>query len=291
VVSPVPGFVVGADVSPFEIAAAVVSENPGTYVSKVEVSLVSPISYTTGVIAVGENQIATTQQAYITVVISNMADDIQAFEFSVGLLRAVLWQYDAAANLQGLLAAKADWYAANQTAFWEDWVADVFDLRTATDFGLGVWSVILGQPTYVTDAPAPPGYPAWGFGPHHQNFGNGNFASRNGFVYQLPTESARLLLRLRYFQLTGSGTVPETNRMLKYLFGGYGTAYLVDHLNMTQTYFFNFPLTSDMKLMFDHFDVLPRPAGVRSAYVEGDVLRWGFGQYHANFANGNFYGG
>ncbi|HZZ80043.1 MAG TPA: baseplate J/gp47 family protein [Gemmataceae bacterium] len=70
VISNVPGFVVGADVSPFEIAAAIVSENPGTYVSQVEISLTSPIAYSTDVIEIGVNEQATTQASYITVVTS-----------------------------------------------------------------------------------------------------------------------------------------------------------------------------------------------------------------------------
>jgi Baseplate J-like protein len=67
VISAVPGFVVGADVSPFEIAAAIVSENPGTYVSQVQVSLVSSVSYSTDIIAIGVSQQAYTQASYITV--------------------------------------------------------------------------------------------------------------------------------------------------------------------------------------------------------------------------------
>jgi hypothetical protein len=43
-----------------------------------------------------------------------------------------------------------------------------------------------------------------------------------------------------------------------------------------------------MLLIFENFDVLPRPAGVQSSYYQGNYLRWGFGQYHANFNNGGF---
>jgi hypothetical protein len=61
------GFVVGANVSPFEIAGAIMSEYPGYYISNVQVSLLSPVSYTTNIIPIGLNEIAQTQQSFITV--------------------------------------------------------------------------------------------------------------------------------------------------------------------------------------------------------------------------------
>lgn len=65
-----PGFVIGANVSPFEIAAAIVSENPGYYISLVQVSLESSISWSTTPIPIAVNEIAATQLAYIDVIIS-----------------------------------------------------------------------------------------------------------------------------------------------------------------------------------------------------------------------------
>ena len=63
------GFVVGADVSPFDLSAAISIENPGAYVSSVQISLYSPISYQTTPIAIGLNQIAVTYASYITVTV------------------------------------------------------------------------------------------------------------------------------------------------------------------------------------------------------------------------------
>lgn len=216
------------------------------------------------------------------------ANTIQQFDFSVDLLRAILWQCNNAINLQALLDAKDAWYQQNQTEFWTNWIENVFDLRTANDFGLAVWSIILGQPTYISNAASPTDYPSWGFGAFHKNFTRGNFASNTGNTYQLPTETARLLLQLRYFQLTSSGTVPEINRMLKYVFANYGSAYLEDRLDMTQRYVFRFPLSSNLILLFENFDVLPRPAGVGSSYYQATISYFGFGVFHTNFGNGNF---
>lgn len=68
VTSTFPGFVVGADVSPFEIAAAIAAENPGIYIAQVAISYLSPISYTTNTIPIAPNEIAYTQLSYISVV-------------------------------------------------------------------------------------------------------------------------------------------------------------------------------------------------------------------------------
>lgn len=190
-----------------------------------------------------------------------MSSDIQAFDFSVDLLKALLWEYNDAVTLQSLLREKAAWYEINQTEFWKNWITDVFDLRTANDFGLNVWSIILGQSIYINSTAQ--SRVSWGFGQYHVNFNRGNFAG--GGTQQLPTESARLLLRLRYFQLTSAGTVPEVNRMLAYLFAELGTAYLTDNHNMTQTYIFEFTPSSNIQFVLNNFDILPRPAGVASS--------------------------
>lgn len=62
------GFVVGADVSPFEIAGAINRQFPSIYVQKVEISILSPIDYSTDEIEILISQIAVTQNSYITVV-------------------------------------------------------------------------------------------------------------------------------------------------------------------------------------------------------------------------------
>lgn len=213
---------------------------------------------------------------------------IEALDFSVDLTKSLLWQYQNAPNLQSLVNQKNAWYAENETEYWEDWYNDVFNLKTANDFGLSVWSIILGQPTYINNQPSPKNYPAWGFGQYHKNFTQGNFASNNGNTYKLPKEVARIVLQLRYFQLVSSGTVPETNRMLSYVFQDYGAAWLEDGLNMTQRYYFSFPLSSDLLLALRSFDILPRPAGVKSEIYQGAIPYFGFGPYHANFTRGNF---
>lgn len=216
-----------------------------------------------------------------------MTDTIQTFDTKINVTQALLWQYDQAARLQALLEEKQVWYDANHTQFWDDWYTDVFDLRTANDFGLSVWAIILGQPIIFPNV-ANPDKATWGFGEFHKNFTRGNFASGSGFTYRLSTATARSLLRLRYYQLTSSGTVPETNRMLADVFADDGPCVLRDNHNMTQTYVFGFYPKSDMLFLLRNFDILPRPSGVKSDFQIIIDDTWGFGPNHENFDHGNF---
>ena len=167
---------------------------------------------------------------------------VQEFDFSVNLLRAILWEYQEAESLQSLLQQKQDWYTENQTQFWQDWYRDVFNLQTANDFGLTVWSIILNQKIHVSVNFTPATDEAFGFGQYRMNFTRGNFRSTTGGAYRLPTEVARIVLQLRYFQLIGTSTVPSINRALAWVFRNYGLAYVEDNNDMSQTYFFNFEM-------------------------------------------------
>lgn len=211
-------------------------------------------------------------------------NEIQVFDFSVDLLQALLWQYNNAANLQSIIASKQAWYNDNQQAFWDAWITNVFNLHTANEFGLAIWSIILGLPLFINN-PAPVDEPLFGFGSANGavNFGNGILGNSDGAVYNLPLETKRIALKLRYFQLTSSGTVPETNRMLAYVFASYGKAYLLDYGTMSQAYIFLFQVPWDLAYIFNNLDILPRPAGVGSQWIDGTQEFFGFGPVNPGF--------
>jgi hypothetical protein len=139
----------------------------------------------------------------------------------------------------------------------------------------------------VASAVDPLDKPVFGFGAYYENFNNGNFASLSSS--SLTTDQKRLVLQLRYFQLTTRGTIPEINEFFAYLFEPLGVAYVNDGYDMTARYVFEFPLPSALEMVLTEYDLLPRPAGVKIDYViAGDADGWGFGRYHENFTNGNF---
>jgi hypothetical protein len=192
---------------------------------------------------------------------------IQSFDFSVNLLRALLWQYNDAVNLQGILQSKQDWYNTENQKFWEDWVRDVFDLRTANDFGLAVWAIILNVQLFVPGETVNPNKPTFGFGAFYQNFGRGNFFGVTSSTIPLNTEQRRIILQLRYFQLVTNGTVPQINRFLRHVFSDLGNSFVIDNLDMSCTYVFDFEMPTQLRYALESFDVLPRPAGVKTTYI------------------------
>lgn len=216
---------------------------------------------------------------------------IKDYECEIDALKAILWQDENHSNIRSLIEKKQAWYQENHCDFWNSWVTDVFDLNTANDFGLRVWSEILDLPLYATNTPSPDDYPAFGFDSDtNQNFDNGNFAVDQNTSYLLSTEQKRILLKLRFFQLITRGAIPETNRFLSSLFGQ-GLVYALDGNDMTMTYVNTERLASELRRAIIDFDLLPRPASVGIKYVDGSLDSWGFSDSSQNFDNGNFVGG
>lgn len=216
-----------------------------------------------------------------------MSITIQDFDFSVNLLRAILWEYDNSPKLVSLLQSKSDWYTTNQEEFWEDWATNIFDLRTANDFGLSVWAIILGVPLQTTIAPITK--INFGFGTHNKNFNNGTFGAIGSTNVNLTTDQKRLLLQLRHFKLVSRCTIPSINRMLSNLLGNQIKMYALDPLNMKYIiYVFSTPPSSQLSFILKNFDVLPRPAAVGIKFRVATAKIFGFGTHNKNFNNGSF---
>ena len=194
--------------------------------------------------------------------------NIQAFDFSVDLLKSILWEYNTALNLQDILEAKQSWYNVNQTAFWTNWITDVFDLQTCNDFGCAVWAIILGIPIGIVTAPIVNGQQPWGFDTTNlTNFNGFNFTSTTITTIILTTAQKRTLLQLRYRQLTCRTTIPETNQILKSVLGSFGLMYITDNHNMTATLNCVFAIPTFIYLLFS-LDLIPRPECVSLTIVQ-----------------------
>ena len=186
--------------------------------------------------------------------------NIRLFDYSINVMQVLTLLHENSTSLRQLLQNKQNWLDENNRDFWNDWYTNVFDLRTANDFGLSVWAQILALPIFST-SPAIGGA-VWGFGSNNQNFSNGNFGGSTGSVVNLTTEQLRLALRMRFYQLHTDGTIPQINMFLDSLFGDQGTSYVRDNLDMSVTFVFEFALASNLVFVLDNYDILPVPQGV-----------------------------
>jgi len=210
-------------------------------------------------------------------------------DLSIDVLRALLWQYNDAESLQALLEKKQAWLDQNHKDFWEDWIRDVFDLRTANDFGLQVWSLILGIRTFTELPPTDKGN--FGFGDYNLNFNNGNFGQIGIKQQSMTANQRRILIQMRYFQMISRCTIPEINRFADFIFRDFGKVYVMDSNDMNWIiYVFSFLPPSEIQFIFDNFDILPRPAAVGIKYIINTRTPFGFGDYNLNFNNGTFKG-
>lgn len=211
---------------------------------------------------------------------------VQTLDPSADLLAALLWQHNNAARLTALIRAKQAWVNTNQAEFWTAWVRDVFDLRTANEFGLQVWGIVLGIPIAIGSNTPPVIRPSFGFGDTNINFNNGNFLPSQSSGENLTTAEARFLLQLRYFCLICRPCTWEINQFLARVFPDVSCR---DTLDMSGiTYEFKSPVSPALMGMLSRYDVLPRAAAVGAgSSVQGQPV-FGFGEYNQNFNHGNF---
>ena len=90
--------------------------------------------------------------------------NVQQFEFHSDLLKAILWQYEDAENLKKLASFKASHFEKSMVSFWQNWYRDVFNIDTANDFGLSIWSRILDVPLGIDIPPSDKNKIGFGFG-------------------------------------------------------------------------------------------------------------------------------
>lgn len=209
----------------------------------------------------------------------------------VNLLESSDWQRSNAETFNKILQKKQDWYETNHCEFWNNWMSDVFDITTATEFGLSVWSIILDEKIYTVTQPSDPTYPAFGFGANRKNFGNGNFGSTDGGTFPLTIEQSRIVLLLKAYILHMSGPARDINVALSRIFGEKSIT-CIDNLDMSFTYIvYDIELSGFAAELFNR-DLLPRPAGIDvSVVLNANITPWGFGTKRKNFNNGNFNAG
>lgn len=175
--------------------------------------------------------------------------DILEYKTATDFEKHILWQYNDAPALNSLMQSKQAWYDTNHNGFWNDYIKNVLDISTANDYGLSIWGAMLQIPkTFLV----------------------------NGVETTISREQYRRLIQARMLLLRTRATLPEINKILNFLFGQYGKAYVVDNNNMTISYMFSFMLTDLQLAILQQTPLLPKPAGVKMSISASGTKVFGF---------------
>jgi len=190
---------------------------------------------------------------------------IQDFNLSANLLEAILWQYNDAEKLISLVENDNNWYQENVINFLNQWYYDVFNVDTATEFGLSVWAKILDV-NFATPPEDTRDTNVFGFGTYYNNFYVSNFSPVKDTTYQLSLSQKRLIIKLTYQKYNVFPSIPNVNKIIKNLIAD--AAYVIDNMDMSVTIVTNTTLDSGIEFILQNFNLLPIPAGVSYEIVE-----------------------
>ena len=149
---------------------------------------------------------------------------------------------------------------------------NIFNIATASGKGLDIWGAIVGVTRTLTistttffgfeqQAPA-----VDVFGPGGQSpFFSGTSSTLN---YSLTDSAFRILIYAKALANISDGSIPFLNQLLLNLFPNRGNAYVVDGLDMTMEYVFNFALTPVEVAIVTQSGVLPKSTGVSVTFVQ-----------------------
>ena len=182
------------------------------------------------------------------------------------VLQTVVSQYGNSPVLLGLINRFNA--AVDPSTNFDNFYNDIWNLQTASGIGLDIWGRIVGvsralqitearwegfsQQTTLTSDP-------FGFSPLYSG-------QQLLFPYNLSDTDFLTLIYAKARSNIWDGSIPGLNAIMMSMFPGSGNCYVVDGLNMTLTYTYEFALTSVQAAVVFQSGILPRPAGVLALY-------------------------
>lgn len=157
---------------------------------------------------------------------------------------------------------------------------DNLSITTAKQDGLDLWGQLLHFYRYIpTDPSTDDGIQYFNF--NDKNFRRLQFLNPNKPNYgRLTDDVFRRILVLLYQGMFIVNTVPNLNKFVNQFFEGFDKIVVRDTLDMSfVVYVFegSNPMPIWLKWILSNYDILPRPAGVGSAYIEASgYKRFGF---------------
>ncbi|OYV42370.1 MAG: hypothetical protein B7X10_06670, partial [Burkholderiales bacterium 21-58-4] len=147
----------------------------------------------------------------------------------------------------------------------------IWNITTATGYGLDVWGRIVGVSRYL-NVPGTFGFfgfnEAQGSQPFNQApFYNGTASST--VLTALSDTAYRQIILLKALANITNCSAQQLNAFLTTLYGAEGIVYVIDNLNMTFTYRFKFILSPLDYVILTQSGAVPTPAGVSYTIVQG----------------------
>lgn len=182
---------------------------------------------------------------------------IEAFD----VWRTIISQYANSPILTRLIENMASYL--DQTTNFDNFFDSIMNVDTAQGYGLDVWGRIVGvgRTLSVPEDQTWFGYEEAGdAAPFNQApFYSGQQTSNN---FILTDTAYRTLILAKAFANICDGSIPAINQILISLFPNRGNCYVVDNLDMSMTYKFDFVLTLVEQAIVAQSGVLPRSTGV-----------------------------
>lgn len=183
--------------------------------------------------------------------------------FILSAAATLLAQYANSSALATLVDLMNQWL--DPTAALDSFYNMVWNVETAQGVGLDVWGAIVDIPRTIQLVP-----PNEFFGfetsvvASFYPFNNRPFYSgpTQGEQFTLSDDAYRVLIMTKALANISSFTAPSVNALLRYLFAGRGSCYVLDLGNMQMQYVFNFALQPWEASVLQQPQLMPRPAGV-----------------------------
>jgi hypothetical protein len=179
-------------------------------------------------------------------------------------LQTVISQYQNSPVLLALIGALND--AIDPVQSLQKFYDQIWNVKTATGYGLDVWGRIVGVSRYVNMSRSHRLGFATGFYPYNSApwFDN-NLATNN---LRLADDAYRLLIMVKALANLSNCSAPSLNALLRMMFPATrGRCYVVDTGNMKFSYVFEFTPTDTEVAILTGSTVMPHPAGVAVSFI------------------------
>ncbi|MDI9276156.1 DUF2612 domain-containing protein [Pantoea sp. EABMAA-21] len=179
----------------------------------------------------------------------------------------ILTQYAASPNLRSLIESFNT--TMDMTEFTDEFLTAIWDVSTATGYGLDVWGKIVGvsrllnvpqqstyfgfDESYISDSDSSP-----------KPFNEAPFfeSVQLTTTVRLADDGYRKLIMAKAMANITDCTIPTLNSALNYLFGGEGDAFVAITGVMSMSYVFNFNLSDVEWAILLNSTAIAKPAGV-----------------------------